>query len=74
MYLWIVTTLIEMPNKRDKSPFQWPQGKDESWFAKREDIFPNGTRLAVYSPNVFQNQIQECLNKVVSSQMKHDKK
>ena len=64
----------KMPNKRDKIPFQWPQGKDESWFAKREDTFPNGTQLTVYSPNVFQTQIQSCLDKVVSSQLKAIKK
>ena len=74
MFVWIVSAFIKMPNKRDKTPFQWPQGKDESWFAKRVDIFPNGTRLAVYSPNVFQTQIHGCLNKIVSSQIKADKK
>ena len=74
MFIRVVTTLIEMPNKRDKSPFQWPQGTDEAWFTKREDVFPNGTRLAVYSPRAFQSQIKECLDKVVSIQMKADKK
>ena len=64
----------KMPNKRDKIPFQWPQGKDESWFAKRLDTFPNGTQLTVYSPNVFQTQIQSSLDKVVSSQLKANKK
>ena len=63
-----------MPNKRDKIYFQWPEGKDESWFAKRVDTFPNGTQLTVYSPNVFQTQIQSCLDKVVSSQLKAIKK
>ena len=63
-----------MPNKRDNAPFQWPQGTDEAWFARREDVFPNGTRLPLYSPRVLQNQIKECLDKVVTIQMKAEKK
>ena len=63
-----------MPNKRDNAPFQWPQGTDEAWFTRREDVFPNGTRLALYSPCVLQSQIKECLDKVVSNQIKADKK
>ena len=59
-----------MPNKRDNAPFQWPQGTDEAWFARREDVFPNGTRLPLYSPRVLQNQIKECLDKVVTNQTK----
>ena len=63
-----------MPNKRDNAPFQWPQGTDEAWFARREDVFPNGTRLPLYSPRFLQNQIKECLDKVVTNQMKAEKK
>ena len=63
-----------MPNKQDNAPFQWPQGTDEAWFTRREDVFPNGTRLALYSPRVLQSQIKECLDKVVSNQIKADKK
>ena len=59
-----------MPNKQDNAPFQWPQGTDEAWFARREDVFPNGTRLPLYSPRVLQNQIKECLDKVVTNQTK----
>ena len=59
-----------MPNKRDNAPFQWPQGTDEAWFARREDVFPNGTRLPLYSPRVLQNRIKECLDKVVTNETK----
>ena len=63
-----------MPNKRDNAPFQWPQGTDEAWFARREDVFPNGTRLPLYSPRVLQNHIKEGFDKVVTNQTKAIKK
>ena len=63
-----------MPNKNDKSAFQWPQDKDELWFAQRLDTFPNGTQLKAYAPKVFQSQIQSSLDKMVSSQLKALKK
>ena len=63
-----------MPNKRDNAPFQWPHGTDEAWFTRRDDVFPNGTRLPLYSPRVLQNHIKECLDKVVTNQTKAEKK
>ena len=63
-----------MPNKNDKSAYQWPQDKDEMWFSQRLDTFPNGTQLKAYSTKVFQDQIQSSLDRMVSSQLKALKK
>ena len=63
-----------MPHKRDTVPFKWPHGTDEAWFSQRIDVFPNGTRLPLYSPRVLQNHVKQCLDKVAINQTKAEKK
>ena len=62
-----------MPNERDNAPFQWPQGTDEAWLPGLHDgrmCFPMGPDFLYIPPRVLQNQIKECLDKVVTNQTK----
>ena len=63
-----------MPNKNDSAPYNWPKGQEEGWFASRIDTFPNGTRIPVYTPRVFDFQVKNCLDKICASKRKVEKK